>query len=258
MTNLFAQETGTNGSVGAIGLAKTAALTAHSTRIANELLAKINKHDMTEDMEQKVKASMSDHDVMDQLIDEVTPLENEDVEYLKTETEDTLDKMLKSQQSKRSRTKGKVMTMDNYRTMLIGAIAENLLRIALNKPKNANNLVDFGNIALSDDELMKLSMSPELLRNAIRNIQSKKSIAKSKIGFSVDSDKWQALLLAEQQLKDLRDATTSQITSEAIDQNNQIKTVLADIGDLSSMKGQQAKDLLAKVIEIAGLNVTIE
>lgn len=257
MNNLFARNNDQEVVNGANQLEKTAQLTTQAMSIANQMMKAIDG--MPEDQQpayaDMITSSMKDHDAMDELIELVVNLDNEDIAYLQEETESTLDKMIKSQQSKRSRSKGKVMTLDNYKTMLTGAIAENLLRIAANKPKSTAGSSAAGITGYSVDELTKLSMNKEELAKAIRNIQSKKSIAKSKAGFTVDSDKWQQLLIAEAQLKALRDGAVTQKTI-ADSRITKIEEALKDVGDPATLKAPDAKALLAMMLEI--INPTSE
>ncbi len=253
MTNLFATNSNDEASNNGNQLEKSAQLTTHANSIANDILKALDaaSDDDKARIESMVKASMTDHDVMDELINELVDLSMEKVSYLKEESESTLDKMIKSQQSKRSRSKGKIMTMDNYRTMLVGAVAENLLRMAANKPKSALGTAANGQTSFSEEELTKLSMNKEDLAKAIRNIQSKKSIAKSKAGFTVESDKWQSLLIAEAQLKALRgDSTTTVTTSVDTELKDKLTEALSAAGDVSSLKATDAKALLASLMEL--------
>ena len=253
MTNLFATVTNDEASTNGNQLEKSAQLTTHANGIANDILKALDaaSDDDKARIESMVKASMTDHDVMDELINELVDLPMEKVNYLTEESESTLDKMIKSQQSKRSRSKGKIMTMDNYRTMLVGAVAENLLRMAANKPKSALGAAANGQTSYSEEELTKLSMNKEELAKAIRNIQSKKSIAKSKAGFTVEGDKWKGLLIAEAQLKALRgDSTTKVTTIVDTELKDKLTEALSAAGDVSNLKATDAKALLASLMEL--------
>jgi hypothetical protein len=252
MTNLFVTSNNDEVSNNGNQLEKSAQLTTQANGIANDILKALDAVS-TEDkarVEDLVKASMTDHDVMDELINELVDLQFEKISYLQEESESTIDKMIKSQQSKRSRSKGKLMTMDNYRTMLIGAVAENLLRLAANKPKSAIGAAAHGQTSYSEEELTKLSMNKEDLAKAIRNIQSKKSIAKSKAGFTVESDKWQALLVAETQLKALRGESTTTVTIVDTKLKDELTEKLTAAGDITSLKATDAKALLASLMEL--------
>jgi hypothetical protein len=61
-----------------------------------------------------------------------------------------------------------------------------------------------GDIGFNDEQLAFLTDNQDELKRELRNIQSKKSIAKSKDGFSEDSEHWVALLEAEAALKAIR------------------------------------------------------
>jgi hypothetical protein len=228
---------------GANQLNKTAQLTSASTEIAHDIITLV-----IADQEQygpRVAASQQSHDEMDKLIADLGILDEVDIQFLKDEDDLVLDKMLKSQQSKRSRSKSKVMTQENYTSMMTAAIAEYLLRQAMGKPKGANyGGATSGDATYSEEELAKLATDPDALSRAIRNVQSKKSIAKSKIDFSVDSERWQQLLEAEGQLKDLRSSlsgTVNRTTQAAV-------TMLEDI-NLDELSAEDAMAQLAKLKE---------
>ena len=204
LKELFANNTNQEVSNRGNQLDSTANLTRISTDIAREIL-KIAEAD-TEKFQQKIVDSQQSHDIMDELIDETYNLTTVDIEFLKAEGEEVLDRMIKSQQSKRSRAKSKEMTLDNYITMLTGAVAENLLRIAANKPKSAGGGgARRGTVTYTEEELEALANDPEALKRAIRNVQSKKSIDKSKADWDPESERWQELLETENQLKAIRD-----------------------------------------------------
>src|SRR5690606_12371926 len=99
----------------------------------NAILQHINEH--ADELAELVAESQKSHDAMDKLINECYKLKTVNIDFLKKLDEKTLEGMLKSQQSKRSRAKSKIMTLDNYRNMMMGAVAENLIRYALGKEK---------------------------------------------------------------------------------------------------------------------------
>ena len=138
------------------------------------------------------------------------------------------------------------MTLDNYITMLTGAVAENLLRIAANKPKSAGG----GGarrraVAYSEEELEAFKNNPEALSKAIRNVQSKKSIYKSKADFDPESERWQELLEVEAQLKALRDGQTVEV-EKAVKTTSQLEEMLATV-DPKDLKAADAKDMLEHI-----------
>lgn len=249
MTNLkglFANNSNTNQEVSNRGnqLSSTANLTRISTDIAREILKRAEAD--TEKYQAKIVESQKSHDVMDQLINDIYDLTTVDIEFLKAESEEVLDRMIKSQQSKRSRAKSKEMTLDNYITMLTGAVAENLLRIAANKPKSAGGGgARRGTVRYSEEELEIFANDPEALKRAIRNVQSKKSIAKSKADFDPESERWQELLEVEAELKAIRDGQTVE-AEKAIETTNQLEEMLATV-DPKDLKATDAKDMLESI-----------
>ena len=225
-------------------LGSTAELTRISTDIAREILKRAEAD--AEKYQAKIIESQQSHDVMDQLINEIYDLTTVDIEFLKAESKEVLDRMIKSQQSKRSRAKSKEMTLDNYLAMLTGAVAENLLRIAANKPKSAGGGgARRGTVTYSEEELEAFKNDPEALRKALRNIQSKKSIYKSKADFDPESERWKELLKTEEQLKAIRDGQTAE-AEKAIEKTSQLEEMLATV-DPKDLKAADAKDMLESI-----------
>jgi DNA polymerase III epsilon subunit-like protein len=225
-------------------LGSTANLTRISTDIAREIL-KTAEAD-AEKYQQVILDSQKSHDAMDALINEIYDLKQIDVEFLKAESEEVLDRMIKSQQSKRSRAKSKEMTFENYLAMLTGAVAENLLRIAANKPKTAGGGgARRGTVTYSEEELEAFKNDPEALKRALRNVQSKKSIYKSKADFDPESERWQELLMVEEQLKAIRGGQTIE-AEKAIEKANQLEEMLATV-DLNDLKAADAKNMLENI-----------
>jgi hypothetical protein len=225
-------------------LSSTAELTRISADIAREILKRAEAD--AEKYQQLIIDSQQSHDVMDKLIAEIYDLKQVDISFLKNESAEILDRMIKSQQSKRSRAKSKEMTLENYLTMLTGAVAENLLRIAANKPKTAGGGgARRTSVAYSEEELEAFKHDPEALKRAIRNVQSKKSIYKSKAGFDEKSERWQELLAVEAQLKAIRDGQTIE-AEKAIEKASQLEEMLATI-DPKELKATDAKEMLNSI-----------
>lgn len=241
MLNLF--QTNQEATVGAKGTEETARLTALASTVVTNLFKKFEE---TNEYEELVKASMSSHEAMDDLLAQTAELDTVDIEFLRQIDEDHLVRMLKSQQSKRSRAKGKVMTMDNYKSMMVGAIAENLIRLVLGRDKAAGYSRVATQASYSEEELEQLAQDQEAVRRAIRNVQSKKSIMKSKANFDPTSDRWQDLLTAEEQLKSIRVAAAPGRTAVV---NNKVAELLAQVDDVSNLKAADAKSLLEAVRE---------
>ena len=246
LKDLFANNTSQKTSRGGGSqLSGTANLTRISADIAREILKQAEAD--PEKFADKIVESQKSHNIMDALINEIYDLKQVDVEFLKTESEEVIDRMIKSQQSKRSRAKSKEMTLENYLTMLTGAVAENLLRIAANKPKSAGGGggARRGTVRYSEEELERFANDPEALKRAIRNVQSKKSIYKSKADFDETSERWQELLEVEAQLKALRDGQSAE-AERAIETTSQLEEMLATV-DLKDLKAADAKSMLESI-----------
>ncbi|MNH04163.1 hypothetical protein D3C79_634450 [compost metagenome] len=233
MTNLFTTENGMVSS-GANKLDVTATLTNVSNNLATVVFEKIMERlDAKEEgFEQRIGLSQKDNDALDTLIAECANLSVTKIDFLKEATEDVLERALKSQQSKRSRTKSKNMTKENYKTLISAAIAEHLIRLGLDKPKGANVGASAGSSTLSDKEIEKLRGDVAAINKAIRNVQSRKSIAKSKLDFDETSERYQAILAQEVQLKQLRDEANGIVDTagaEAIEKQEKLKELVMNI-----------------------------
>ena len=243
LKDLFTSQKVSNNTKGGNQLGSTANLTRISEDIAKEIMKRAEAD--AEKFQQVVLDSQKSHDVMDQLIKDTYDLTSVDIEFLKAESEDVLDRMIKSQQSKRSRAKSKEMTFENYLSMLTGAVAENLLRIAANKPKSAGGGARRGSVRYSEEELEMFANDPEALKRAIRNIQSKKSIDRSKADFDETSERWQALLEVEAELKAIRDGHSIEV-EKAVETTNQLEEMLATV-DTKDLKAADAKAMLDSI-----------
>lgn len=219
----------------------TAELNRISSGIANDILRR-----MEEDIETyrpRIAKSAVDSREMDALLDEFRPWTDiEEDDPIRHLDDETVESMLKSQQSKRSRTKSKTMTLDNYAALMTATIAEALLREIYNKPKSASyGARRSGVIDYTPAQLEEYANDQDLLRKEIRNIQSKKSIAKSKADFDEASEYYQALLKAERMLKDLRVST-----SEVDRTKSALKDLIGDV-DITQLKAADSAELLAKI-----------
>lgn len=237
---------GTTASTSARELAGTAQLTSQATTLATTLLNVLANNADQEQYVELFEASKSDAAAQEKLIDLCTTIVDEDVEWLNKISDEDIAGMLKSQQSKRSRCKSKEMTADNYKSMMTAAIAERILRMATGKTKGRG-----GNRSTTDiktaEELEALKADQEALKREIRNVQSKKSIMKSKAGFSEDDEKWQVLLTIEEQLKSIRVGTTSKVVKVHTDETKEwLRELLAEV-EPSTMKAAQLKELLTAI-----------
>lgn len=244
MFAMNANETAT--AAGSRSLAGTAQLTSIANNIVAEVLKKVDAD--AETYKERIVDSQTDNNVMDDLIREVYDLESVDVNFLKELDEKTLNAMLKSQQSKRSRTKGKTMTMDNYRNLMAGSVAELLLRQVMGKPKSSLGYRRAsGSIEYTAEELEALKNDQDALKREIRNIQSKKSIMKSKADFDETAERWVQLLAAEESLKSMRVGGT-RVKTVVVDTTKE--KLLEELGDkeVDSLKSADMKELLKKLL----------
>lgn len=228
--------------------------TAELTNIASAAAHTILKH-MEEDIENyrpRIQKSAVDAKELDEIINEFKPYaEIQADSILRNLDEETVESMLKSQQSKRSRTKSKAMTLDNYVTLLTAAIAEDILRELYNKPKSAGGFHRAaGTVDYTIEQLEALGADQEALRKEIRNIQSKKSIMKSKADFSEDDERWQALLIAERRLKDMRVGGNTQVVEVEVDRTKDALNELLNGVDINHLKSAEAHELLEKIAEL--------
>lgn len=226
--------------------------TAQLTSIASELVAETIKtlNDNIEDHYEAFEASKSSHSAMDALLTQFIDYSYIDVEFLKKLDEAAIDSMLKSQQSKRSRAKSKAMTLDNYKSMMNGAIAENLIRFATGKVKSAGGARRMaGSVDFTAEQLESLQNDQEQLRKEIRNVQSKKSIMKSKADFSEDDDRWQELLVAEEQLKNIRVSKAITTVVKVDETKDKLVEALANV-DIDHLKAGDSKQLLAEIAKL--------
>lgn len=230
-------------------LAGTAALTQVASAGAAHAIRRMEAD--IENYRDRIALSATDSAELDKLIDELKPLVDiESDDPLRFLDEDTVESMLKSQQSKRSRAKGKAMTLDNYKTLMTAAIAEDILRELYNKPKQAGGAKRRGSVEFTTEQLDALSADQVQLRKEIRNIQSKKSIMKSKADFDESSEAWQQLLTVESTLKGLRVGGRSSTVVEVDTTKDALADVLEGV-DIEHLKAADAKELLARISELS-------
>jgi len=252
LANLFKEANGRETTINSRGLEGTAQLNSVASGIVDAILRHINEH--ADELAELVANSQKSHDAMDKLINACYDLKAVNIDFLTALSEQILEGMLKSQQSKRSRAKSKIMTLDNYRNMMMGAVAENLIRKALSKEKTAGRARRVGVIEYTDEQLEELRNDQDKLRREIRNIQSKKSIMKSKEGFSEDDKMWKKLIEAEERLKALRIPARG----VAVDTTKRQLAELLDGIDLSKLNAADAKKLLQQALELAKGNAQQE
>lgn len=213
---------------------------AHTT--ATEVLQRVKNKEWTEEQMTEVT---QDHDKMDNFLQENNLIALEQFVELEGLDDGLVERMIKSQQSKRSRAKSKQLTEATFIAMLEGAVCENVLRTMYDKEKGQmaapSRLTE-----LTDEDYQKIAEDQEELRRMIRNVQSRKSIAKSKRDFTEDSEMWQQLLIVEEKLKSLRTGSTS--TAALLP----VKNILVDV-DIDGLKASEAKALLAQIKELVAV-----
>lgn len=230
-------------------LSGTVALTQVASAGASSAIRRMEAD--IENYRDRIALSATDSAELDKLIDELKPLVDiESDDPLRFLDEDTVESMLKSQQSKRSRAKGKAMTLDNYKTLMTAAIAEDILRELYNKPKQAGGTKRRGSVEFTTEQLDALSADQVQLRKEIRNIQSKKSIMKSKADFDESSEAWQQLLTVESMLKGLRVGGRGSTVVEVDTTKDALADVLDGV-DIEHLKAADAKELLARISELS-------
>ena len=255
MNELFGT-TNTNVATNARSLPGTAELTAVATAAAHRIVKAMDAD--IETYRDRIKKSSVDTKELESIIDDFRPLADIDEDNILRHLDDaTVEGILKSQQSKRSRTKSKAMTLDNYTTLLTAAIAEDILRELYNKPKTAGGFRRAaGTVDYTGAQLEMLAEDQEALRREIRNIQSKKSIMKSKADFDESDERWLALLKAEQQLKDLRIGYSTQVVE--VDKTKDALTEMLAGADLSKMKAADAHKMLEDISKLVQAQETTD
>ena len=164
------------------GIPGATILKGHATALATQIMGKIPMADAEGDAEflELIKASQTSVQALDDLIKKECG-ETLVIEDIAQFNEEEVHKLLKSNQSNRSRRKNMPMTQSNYMEYLTAAVAEWILRESCGITKNAN---PFGGgrkaLEINDETLAELAADPDALGRAIRNIQSKKSTYKAK------------------------------------------------------------------------------
>lgn len=228
-------------------LAGTVQLTTLSDGVARKIFEEAKLDD---ELLKRIGRSMTDMSALDSLIKDLGNIADTDYSFLTDIAEDQLDNMLKSQQSKRSRCKSKTMTEDNYLNMMSAAIAESYIRLVTGKSKNSVGRGATGsNVVFTEDRLMELAVDQEALRKEIRNVQSKKSIMKSKAEFSETDERWQMLLTAEAQLKGIRTTGGVQRVQLVDETKETIREMLAEV-NIEAIKLPNAKQLLEAIYNV--------
>lgn len=233
---LFAEQG--NGTENAGDTSMSATVTEDALKIAASIIKKVSKQ--PEQFQEAILASMKSNDAMDTLIYNVHPMTEEQAQFLNALSEDELDRMLKSQQSKRSRLKKMVMTQENYQKLMSAGVAEIIIRLAMGKKKTP--VTRGGDNFISEKEADELAADQVVLRKAIRNVQSKKSIMRTRSDFDPESEAWQTLLDAEYKLKARR--IGGYTTGTQCDEK--VKNIIGQ-RDVNTLSADEMRDILSKL-----------
>lgn len=230
------------------GLPGTAELTALSNQYARHIIEAMDAN--AAEYTERIQDSTVDAATLDRLIIELIPEDYEEhAKFLVDLSDANIDSLLKSQQSKRSRSKSKPMTLANYHTLMSAAVAEFLIRKITNREKSAGFGVSrAGVVDYTIEQLEQLSADQDRLRREIRNIQSKKSLMKAKPDFDENDERWIALLRAEQQLKDLRVSSDTRVVE--VDKTKDDLQAMFEGVDIGKLKSADAHELLARIAEL--------
>lgn len=252
LMNVFAANNETKAANGRT-LTGTVQLQMQAAEIKKSVIAQLEEAmngEQAEELEAAMLKAQSDNNAMDELVQRFTDIGSADVDWLKGSAE--ADKMLASVQSKRSRLKTKEATYDVFVQMVEASISEQLIRVATGKTKGNGGATRVrGSVEYTEEQLAAYAEDQDALKREIRNIQSKKSIMKSKAGFSEQDAYWIKLLDAEAQLKALRVGTTSKTVVVQPDPiREQLKDMIGDT-DISKMNKADMAALLANIVGIA-------
>lgn len=252
LMNVFAANNETKAANGRT-LTGTVQLQMQAAEIKKSVIAQLEEAmngEQAEELEAAMLKAQSDNNAMDELVQRFTDISSADVAWLAGNAD--ADKMLASVQSKRSRLKTKEATYDVFVQMVEASISEQLIRVATGKTKGNGGATRVrGSVEYTEEQLAAYAEDQDALKREIRNIQSKKSIMKSKAGFSEQDAYWIKLLDAEAQLKALRVGTTSKTVVVQPDPiREQLKDMIGDT-DISKMNKADMAALLANIVGIA-------
>lgn len=239
MENLFTAPTTTEAGVRRLDC--TAALTSYSDNEARTLLQKVNADP---ELQMSLKASFTDSDAQDSLISIV--LGHLSTDAIIDADEEQLKRLLASQQSKRSRSKGKEMTVANYLSMMSAAIAESIIRTAIGRPRGAAAKTSTVSL-LTEDETQMFANDLDAANKKIRVLQSWKSTHKH----LVDTAEWSVVCQNISTLQGLRPASTSIKVAKEDPRVVEIRQRLAG-KDLDKLKAGEKAALLEEILAQLG------
>lgn len=218
--------------------------------LASAIMAKIPQGD--EDYLNLIKASQTSTTALDNLVKQECgdALYNEDVAQFDA---NEAKKLLKSNQSNRSRRKHMAMTQSNYVELLTAAVAEQVIRTSCDMHKSAGA---FGGITrqsleINEETVAALAKDQDALGRAIRNVQSKKSTYKAKHAdhdYEQD-DEWKELLAQEALLKGAR--ITVPAGRKGVSIKKALQFIFDGISEVDSLGKDESHSLLQACLDLS-------
>ena len=221
-------------------LKHSAQLVGHCDAEARRIVSELTK---TEGCKEVVVASFNETEAMDKLL--VDFKADVTTGTVDTAEEPELNKLLASQQSKRSRTRGKEMTVPNYVALISATIAEQIIRAKLNKPKGSSNTGSSATEPFTEAQLETYKADLDLTNKRVRSLQSWKSTHKH----LEDTAEWKTVCSNIEALVALRPASATIKVIKPDPKFDAIREQLKDV-DLAKMS---AKDKTAMLEQIHAL-----
>lgn len=223
----------------------------YAIAMASEIMGKLPTADA--DFVEKVKETQTNTAAMDEFVKEQCGdrLVHEDVKEFSPEE---IKKILKSNQSNRSRRKSMAMTQSNYVEMLTSAIAEWIVRESCDIKKSAGG---FGAgrtaMTINEETVAQLAEDQEALGRAIRNIQSKKSTYKAKhADHDYEQDpEWQELLEQEAMLKAVRTTTPGGHRTKGLSLKKALQFIFDGVGEIDTLGKDESHAILTACKELS-------
>ena len=241
LNNLFTAST--KEAKGKRALSGTAEMTANAEVVVNNIFEELSN--CYDDYAETFEQSKTDANAMDALINQFTDdFSDVDVSFLEKYDDEELKAMLKSQQSKRSRSKSKEMTIDNYTAMMNAAVCELMIRTATGRAKTRT--AGRGSSIYTEEYLNSLADDQHELRRELRNVQSKMCIFRKKHPDDhSEFDEYQELMRVENTLKEMR------VPIEGHRVKMSEVTAALDV-DANALSLEEAQQLIAALQNIRG------
>lgn len=201
--------------------------------------------------ESAIKAVWTNIDEFDKIVDELLKFDtfDEQADYLVTLDAKDADKLLKSQMSKKSRSRHGQATEANFQKLLSAMIGERLLRHYVPVIGKSGGQGNRSNLSmLTDEELAKIAEDQNDVRRRIKNIASLKSTHKRNNADYETTDRWKLLIAIEAQLRSVLVAGTTQSAevAEKLHQRTEIANMLEGT-DITKMSKADAQAILEKM-----------